>query len=76
MPPRRFLGIGTGLDPRQGLVFGPQLGPLLVGLSLGIVTSATTDIAAGYAGANLNPARCVALSVARGNFDSELTRQT
>lgn len=73
--PLRFLGFGTGLDPRQGLVFGPQLGPLLVGLGLGVVTSATSGIAEGYSGANMNPARCLALSAARGDFSCEFDVQ-
>ncbi|KAH8881927.1 aquaporin-like protein [Thozetella sp. PMI_491] len=64
-----FLAIGVGLDPRQQLLFGPQLGPILVGLSLGLVTSATTGIAPGFTGANMMPARALALAVARGNFD-------
>ncbi|KAJ9134660.1 Aquaporin-like protein [Pleurostoma richardsiae] len=63
-----FLGFGAGLDPRQALVFGPQLGPLLVGLSLGVVSSATTGTAPGYTGASANPARCFGLAVARGSF--------
>lgn len=68
----RFLGFGTGLDPRQAILFGPHLGPLLVGLSLGVVSSSTTGTAEGYAGANMNPARCLALSVARGDYSCTL----
>src|SRR3569833_252774 len=69
----RFLGFGTGLDPRQAVLFGPQLGTILVGLSLGISTAATTGVADGYACDNMNPARCLALSVARGDFACECT---
>lgn len=65
----RFLAFGTGLDPRQAAIFGPQLGPLLVGLSLGVVTASTTGRAAGYGGASVNPARCLAFCVARNSFE-------
>lgn len=60
-----FLSYGVGLDPRQAVVFGPRLGPLLVGSSLGILSFATSGIAPGYAGAQMNPARCFAFGVAR-----------
>ncbi|KAH8909136.1 aquaporin-like protein [Coniochaeta sp. PMI_546] len=66
-----FLAIGVGLDPRQQLVFGPQLAPLLVGISMGLVTSSTTGVAPGYAGASINPARAFGLAVARGSFDHQ-----
>jgi glycerol uptake facilitator-like aquaporin len=65
----RFLAFGVGLDPRQALVFGPQLGPILVGMTLGLVSFATTGTAGGFTGANMNPARCFAFAVARGSFE-------
>lgn len=54
-------------------MFGPQLGPILVGLCLGTIVSATAGIAEGYTGANMNPTRCLALSVARGSFSCEFS---
>ena len=50
---------------------GPKLGPFLVGCALGLTTFATVGIAAGYPGAGMNPARCFAFAVARGNFACE-----
>ncbi|KAB5576007.1 aquaporin-like protein [Coniochaeta sp. 2T2.1] len=64
-----FLAIGLGLDPRQQAVFGPQLGPLLVGIAVGLVTASTTGVAPGYTGASINPARAFGLAVARGSFE-------
>ena len=64
----RFLAFGVGLDPRQAVVFGPKLGPLLVGTTLGLVTFATVGLGAGYPGAQINPGRCFAYAVARGEF--------
>ncbi|KLU92697.1 hypothetical protein MAPG_11684 [Magnaporthiopsis poae ATCC 64411] len=55
-----FLAYGVGLDPRQAALFGPRLGPLLVGVSLRLVTFATSGTAPGYAGAQINPGRCFA----------------
>ncbi|KAH8820857.1 aquaporin-like protein [Xylogone sp. PMI_703] len=63
-----FLAFGVGLDPRQATLFGPKLGPLLVGSSLGLVTFASVGIAPGYPGANVNPNRCLAYAVARRDF--------
>lgn len=37
-----------GLDPFQAAVFGPQLGPLLVALSLGVFTASTTGDETSY----------------------------
>ena len=50
---------------------GPQLAPFLVGLTLGLTTFATVGIGIGYQGAGMNPARCFAFAVARGNFKCE-----
>lgn len=67
----RYLAIGTGIDPRQQVLYGRQLGPLLVGLSLGVVTSATTGIAPGFTGACMNPARAIGLAIAGWNWHGE-----
>jgi hypothetical protein len=64
----RFLSFGVGLDPRQAALFGPKLGPLLVGCILGIVSFASVGLAEGYPGLGANPARCFSYAVARGNF--------
>ncbi|KAE8420052.1 aquaporin-like protein [Aspergillus pseudocaelatus] len=66
-----FLSYGVGLDPRQAVVFGPRLGPLLVGSSLGILSFATSGVAPGYAGAQMNPARCFAFGVARRDMSGQ-----
>ena len=66
-----FLAYGVGLDPRQALIFGPKLGPVLVGSSLGLVSFATSGIAPGYAGAQMNPARCFAYGIAKRDMSSE-----
>jgi glycerol uptake facilitator-like aquaporin len=60
-----FLSFGVGLDPRQALLFGPQLGPLLVGMALGLVSFSSSGVAAGYSGAGMNPGRCFAFAIAR-----------
>ncbi|KAH6607031.1 hypothetical protein Trco_003344 [Trichoderma cornu-damae] len=65
-----FLSFGVGLDPRQAAIFGPRMGPLLVGASLGLVTFATSGIIPGYAGAQMNPARCFAFGIARRDMAS------
>jgi len=62
-----YLAIGTAIDPRSQMVFGHQ-GPMLVGMSLGLVAAATTGIIPGYTGANMNPSRAMALSVAGSNW--------
>jgi hypothetical protein len=64
----RFLAFGVGLDPRQGLLFGPKLGPFLTACVLGLMTFASVGLAPGYPGAGMNPARCFAFAVARGEF--------
>ena len=42
------------------------MGPLAVGCSLGVVSFASAGLVPGYNGAGLNPARCFAFAVARG----------
>ncbi|KAL6857350.1 aquaporin-like protein [Trichoderma novae-zelandiae] len=63
-----FLSFGVGLDPRQAALFGPRLGPLLVGASLGLVSFSSSGIIPGYAGAQMNPSRCLAFGIARRNM--------
>lgn len=63
-----FLSFGVGLDPRQAALFGPRMGPLLVGASLGLVTFSSSGIIPGYAGAQMNPSRCLAFGIARRNM--------
>ena len=45
-----FTAFGVGLDPRQAKVFGPALSPILVGLTLGLATLASSLAAPGYTG--------------------------
>lgn len=53
-----FLSFGVGLDPRQRSVFGPALGPIFVGIVLGMCTFVTWFSRIGYTGFSGNPARC------------------
>ncbi|KAJ5295570.1 hypothetical protein N7508_010391 [Penicillium antarcticum] len=53
-----FLSFGVGLDPRQRSVFGPALGPIFVGIVLGMCTFVTGFSRIGYTGFSGNPARC------------------
>lgn len=64
-----FLAFGMGLDPRQKTVYGPALGPVLIGFALGLCTFATGAVKNGYAGACMNPARCFGLMAAAGRWD-------
>jgi len=66
-----YLAFGVGLDPRQAVLFGPRLGPLLVGASLGLVSFSTSGLAPGYAGAQMNPARCLAYGIVRRSMAGE-----
>ena len=68
----RFLCFGVGLDPRQQQVFGPRLGPLLVGCVVGLISFSSIGLGAGFPGAGLNPARCFSTSVARNDYTCEL----
>lgn len=45
-----FLSFSVGLDPRQRSVFGPALGPIFVGISLGVCTFITGFARIGYTG--------------------------
>lgn len=60
------------MDPRQGLLFGPKFGPFLTACVLGLMTFASVGLAPGYPGAGMNPARCFAFAVARGEFERKL----
>ncbi|KAK4505120.1 hypothetical protein PRZ48_003083 [Zasmidium cellare] len=51
-----FLAIGVGLDPRQGKVYGPAFGPVLVGLTLGFGALTSSLAKPGYTGMSANPA--------------------
>jgi len=64
-----FIVYGAGLDPRRGAVYGPALGPVLIGLTLGLCTFVTGALKPGYAGASLHPARCFGLMAAQGRWD-------
>ncbi|KAH8591223.1 aquaporin-like protein [Bisporella sp. PMI_857] len=63
-----FLCFGVGLDPRSQQVFGPKFGPFLVGCAVALTSFSSVGLAPGYPGAGLNPARCFAFAVARGDF--------
>lgn len=58
-----FMSFGVGLDPRQRQVFGPALGPVLVGLVLGVLSFGTSFTRRGYNGIAANPARCMGVYV-------------
>ena len=66
-----YLTFGVGIEPKQGLLFGPRLAPLLAGGVLGLVTFATSGILPGYAGAQMNPARCFGYGIARGDMSDQ-----
>ncbi|KAF2179031.1 aquaporin-like protein [Zopfia rhizophila CBS 207.26] len=64
-----FIAFGVGLDPRQRQVFGPSLSPILVGLAIGLCSFASGIARPGYAGASMNPARCLGLMAAAERFN-------
>lgn len=64
-----FIAFGVGLDPRQQKVFGPALSPILVGLAQALTSFSSGFVKPGYAGASLNPARCLGLMAAAERFD-------
>ncbi|PYH84605.1 aquaporin [Aspergillus uvarum CBS 121591] len=59
-----WLCFGVALDPRQAKVFGPAVGPWLVGVVVGVITWGTSFTRTGYIGASVNPARCFGAYVA------------
>ncbi|KAM7201881.1 aquaporin-like protein [Rhypophila sp. PSN 637] len=65
-----ILAIGNGLDPRRQALYGHRLGPLLVGLSVGLVLCAGTGLAPGYTGPGLNPTRGLALAIAGNHWQN------
>jgi glycerol uptake facilitator-like aquaporin len=64
-----FIVYGAGIDPRRGAIYGPALGPPLIGLTLGLSTFVTGALKPGYTGASLHPARCFGLMAAMGKWD-------
>jgi glycerol uptake facilitator-like aquaporin len=58
-----------GLHPRYKTICGPVLGPVLIGLTLGLCTFVTGALKLGYTGASMNPARCFGLMSAQGRWD-------
>ncbi|KAK9311746.1 aquaporin-like protein [Lipomyces starkeyi] len=67
-----FLAFGVGLDPRQAQLFGPTLGPAMVGITLGVMIFSSAGLGfAGYSGPSFNPGRCLAFSVARLDFENQ-----
>jgi glycerol uptake facilitator-like aquaporin len=63
-----FIVYGAGIDPRRGAIYGPVVGPLLIGLALGLCTFVTGALKPGYTGAGLHPARCFGLMAAAGRW--------
>ena len=63
-----FIVYGAGLDPRRGAVYGPVVGPILIGLTLGLCTFVTGALKPGYTGAGVHPARCFGLMAAEGRW--------
>ncbi|KAK0613174.1 aquaporin-like protein [Immersiella caudata] len=66
-----YLAFGVGLDPRQALLFGPKLGPLLVAASLAVLSFASSSMIPGYTGASMNPARCFGLGILRRDLSDQ-----
>jgi glycerol uptake facilitator-like aquaporin len=64
-----FVAYGVGLHPQQKAIYSPALGPLLIGLALGLCTFVTAALKPGYTGASMNPARCFGLMAAEGRWD-------
>ncbi|KAJ6476041.1 aquaporin-like protein [Mycena vitilis] len=66
-----FVAFGIGLDPRQQMLYGPALGPVAVGLAVGLIGFASAGLAPGYPGASMNPNRCFAFAIARGDLQDQ-----
>jgi glycerol uptake facilitator-like aquaporin len=64
-----FIVYGAGLDPRRGAIYGPAMGPVLMGFALGVCTFVTGALKPGYVGASMHPARCFGLLAAEGRWD-------
>ena len=69
-----YLAYGVGLDPRQAVLFGPRLGPLLVGITVGLLSFSSSGSVPGYSGAQMHPARCFAYGIARRDFSGTYSR--
>ncbi|KIO29071.1 hypothetical protein M407DRAFT_21815 [Tulasnella calospora MUT 4182] len=65
-----MIAFGVGLDPRQKQLYGAAMGPLLVGLTVGLMTSGTSALNPGYTGAGMFPGRCLGLAAGVGKFYS------
>ncbi|KAF7187118.1 Aquaporin PIP 1-3 [Pseudocercospora fuligena] len=63
-----FLAFGVGLEPRNAKTYGPAFAPVLVGLTLGLGTLASSFVKEGYSGISFNSARCLGLMTAKGNL--------
>ncbi|CUS06692.1 unnamed protein product [Tuber aestivum] len=75
-----FIAFGVGLDPRQRDIFGPALGPMLIGLAIAIISFITGIMRQGYTGASvedeayrytpvaMNPSRCLGIVSATQTF--------
>ncbi|KAJ7896955.1 aquaporin-like protein [Mycena leptocephala] len=63
-----FVAFGIGLDPRQQMLYGPALGPVAVGLTVGLIVFATAGLAPGYPGASMNPTDVSLLRLQEGTF--------
>ncbi|KAK9352811.1 aquaporin-like protein [Lipomyces doorenjongii] len=67
-----FLAFGVGLDPRQAQLFGPSIGPAMVGITVGVLIFTAAGLGfPGYSGPSFNPGRCLAYSVARRDFENQ-----
>ncbi|KAG8926291.1 hypothetical protein FRC02_008994 [Tulasnella sp. 418] len=64
-----FVAFGVGLDPRQKELYGASFGPLLVGMTVGVITSFTSALQPGYTGASMFPGRCLGLQLGLGFLD-------
>ncbi|KAK9318757.1 aquaporin-like protein [Lipomyces orientalis] len=67
-----FMAFGVGLDPRQAQLFGPSIGPAMVGVTVGVLIFTSAGLGfAGFSGPSLNPGMCLAYSVARRDFENQ-----
>lgn len=66
-----FLCFGVGIEPKQGRIFGAKMAPLLAGGALGLITFSTSGILPGYAGGQMNPARCFGFGIARRDMSDQ-----
>jgi glycerol uptake facilitator-like aquaporin len=64
-----FIVYGAGLDPQRRAIYGPAMGPVLMGFALGVCTFVTGALKPGYFGASMHPARCFGLLAAEGRWD-------